>query len=50
MEGNEMVFLFSLIPATTLVVIGYFVFYASTRAEGALKYTIEKKGTVRVEK
>jgi hypothetical protein len=32
-----MIFLFSLIPATALVVVGYFVLYASTRAEGGLE-------------
>jgi hypothetical protein len=32
-----MVALFSLIPATAFLVIGYFVLYASARTEGALK-------------
>lgn len=30
-------FLFSLIPATVLVVVGYFVIYAATRTQGALQ-------------
>jgi len=32
-----MPFLFSLIPTTFLVVVGYFLIYTSTRAEGRLK-------------
>ncbi|HSC93429.1 MAG TPA: hypothetical protein VLC73_00510 [Burkholderiales bacterium] len=32
-----MVFFFSLIPATFLVVVGYFVLFSSTRTEGAVK-------------
>lgn len=32
-----MALLLSFIPATTLIVIAYFVFYTSTRAEGALQ-------------
>lgn len=32
-----MVFFLSLIPATTLIVIGYFVLYTSVRSEGALR-------------
>lgn len=32
-----MIFLFSLIPATILIVVGYFVLFASTRVEGGLK-------------
>ena len=32
-----MIFLFSLIPATALVVVGYFVIYTATRGEGGLK-------------
>lgn len=31
-----MIFLLSLLPATILAVIGYFVLFASTRAEGGL--------------
>ena len=33
-----MLFLFSLIPATALVAVGYFVIYRATGAEGGLKY------------
>jgi len=36
-EGDEMLFFFSLIPATVLVVIGYFVLFASTHAEGGVR-------------
>lgn len=32
-----MVFLISLIPATVLVVVGYFVLFSSTRADGTMK-------------
>lgn len=32
-----MIFLLSLIPTTALVVVGYFLVYTSTRAEGGLK-------------
>jgi hypothetical protein len=32
-----MVFLISLIPATVLVVVAYFVLFSSTRADGAMK-------------
>ena len=32
-----MIFAFSLIPATVLAIVGYFVLYASTRAEGAIR-------------
>lgn len=32
-----MLLLFSLVPATTLSVIGFFVLFTSTRAEGALR-------------
>jgi hypothetical protein len=32
-----MVFLISLIPATALVVVGYFVLFSSTRTDGAMK-------------
>lgn len=32
-----MIFLISLIPTTALVVVGYFLVYTSTRAEGGLK-------------
>jgi hypothetical protein len=32
-----MVFLVSLIPATLLIVVGYFVLFSSTRTEGAVK-------------
>lgn len=32
-----MLFFFSLIPASILVVIGYFVLFASTRAEGGVR-------------
>ena len=32
-----MCFLFSLIPATGWVIIGYFVLFASTKAEGGLR-------------
>ena len=32
-----MLFFFSLIPATIAVIIGYFVLFSSTRAEGGIK-------------
>ena len=32
-----MLFLISLIPATILIIIGYFVLFSSTRAEGGVK-------------
>ena len=32
-----MIFFISLIPATVLVVVGYFVIYTATRAEGGVK-------------
>ena len=32
-----MVFFFSLVPATFLVVVGYFVLFSSTKTEGAVK-------------
>jgi hypothetical protein len=32
-----MCFLFSLFPATILTVLGYFVLYCSTKADGAVK-------------
>jgi len=32
-----MIFLFSLIPATGLVILGYFVIYTAMRAEGGVK-------------
>ena len=32
-----MYFLFSLIPATFLVVLGYFVLFSSTKSQGAVK-------------
>jgi hypothetical protein len=32
-----MIFLLSLLPTTAFVVVGYFLVYTSTRAEGALK-------------
>lgn len=32
-----MMILFSVIPATALVIIGYFVLFASTRSEGGMK-------------
>jgi Mn2+/Fe2+ NRAMP family transporter len=32
-----MIFVISLIPATVLVVVGYFVLFSSTRADGAMK-------------
>lgn len=32
-----MLFFFSLLPATVLVVVGYFVLYASTRTDGRLR-------------
>ncbi len=32
-----MVLLFSLVPATTLLVIGFFVLFTSTKAEGVLR-------------
>lgn len=35
--ANRMAFLFSLIPATALVVVGYFVLYTSARVEGGLR-------------
>lgn len=33
-EDTEMLFFFSLVPATTAVVIGYFVLYAAARSHG----------------
>jgi hypothetical protein len=35
--GRKMLFLFSLMPATALVVLGYFVLFSSTRAEATTK-------------
>lgn len=32
-----MLFFFSLVPATLAVVLGYFILFSSTRAEGAVK-------------
>jgi hypothetical protein len=32
-----MYFLFSLIPATLVLVLGYFILFSSTKAEGAVK-------------
>jgi hypothetical protein len=37
-RSDEMLLLFSLIPATTLLVVGFFVLFTSTRAEGALRH------------
>jgi hypothetical protein len=36
-RSDEMLLLFSLIPATTLLVVGFFVLFTSNRAEGALR-------------
>jgi hypothetical protein len=36
-EVMQMCFIFSLIPATVFIVIGYFVLFSSTKAEGAVR-------------
>ena len=35
--GDAMYFLFSLIPATLSIVLGYFILFSSTKAQGAVK-------------
>ncbi len=37
MEVMTMCFIFSLIPATIFTIIGYFVFFSSTKTEGAIQ-------------